>query len=58
MPRLTKIIATIGVKKAHYDSLEDDAARKAFNRKAAEYIGGLIDAGMNVARFSVILNFF
>jgi pyruvate kinase len=53
MPKLTKIIATIGIRKASYDSLKDDAARKEFDRRAAEYLGKLIDAGMDVARFNL-----
>ena len=53
MPKLTKIIATIGIRKANYDSLKDDASRKDFDRKAAEYLTKLIDAGMDIARFNL-----
>jgi pyruvate kinase len=52
MPKLTKIIATIGIRKSDYDALQDEASRKVFKQKAAEYIGGLIDAGMDIARFN------
>ena len=53
MPRLTKIIATLGIRKAKYDGLTDDASRREFDKDIAEYIGGLIDAGMDVARFNL-----
>jgi len=53
MSRLTKIIATLGIRKAKYDELQNDASRRDFDREVGEYIGGLIDAGMDVARFNL-----
>jgi len=53
MPRLTKIIATLGIRKAKYDGLTDDVSRREFDKDVAGYIGGLIDAGMDVARFNL-----
>ncbi len=53
MPKLTKIIATLGIRKAIYDALSDDASRERFDIDAARYISGLIESGMDVARFNL-----
>ncbi len=53
MPRFTKIIATVGIRKDTHDALTDKKSRDEFDQRAAAYLTGLIDAGMDVARFNL-----